>query len=364
MKCDNEKPLCRNCKEHGKDCAYAELIKKPRPSIARITRLEQENQQLRERFARLEEQNKSADEPSNTPSSIGVAESLFRPATGEERNANCEARSCSRPFNISGRPPSPSLTSHSNKTSVARWACSPDKESWYHGPTSALFDEKSTETRSNSKSKSTEKAQDVWIERQLVAESASQRQLETVNFISGRLDFDGVDPKLGLHLLSIYWNRQHSLGPVVYRTAFMRDMACNGPSFSKLLLNAIYFFASKYTSKTEVRRDPDDIFTAGYSYRQRATELLDKSFSNSSMTTIQALLIFSNALFSWCDEKSASWLYSGMAFNMIVDLGINVNASTLNRSLSEEDLEIRRRVFWAAYGTILKLSGMPSSHSV
>jgi hypothetical protein len=32
MRCNNEKPQCRNCKEHGKDCVYAELAKKPRLS--------------------------------------------------------------------------------------------------------------------------------------------------------------------------------------------------------------------------------------------------------------------------------------------------------------------------------------------
>jgi hypothetical protein len=41
-----------------------------------------------------------------------------------------------------------------------------------------------------------------------------------------------------------------------------------------------------------------------------------------------------------------------MAFNMIIDLGIPVNAATLKRRFSEEELEIRLRVYWAAYGRI------------
>jgi hypothetical protein len=153
-----------------------------------------------------------------------------------------------------------------------------------------------------------------------------------------------------MHLLSIYWNRQITLGPVVYRTAFMRDMACAGPYFSKLLLNAIYFYACKYTSRIEVCRDPNNRFTTGWVYRQRAMELLSKSFDKSNITTMQALLIMSSAFFAWCDEKSLSWLYAGMAFNMIIDLGIQVDADTLKQQLSEEALEIRSRVFWAAYG--------------
>jgi hypothetical protein len=153
-----------------------------------------------------------------------------------------------------------------------------------------------------------------------------------------------------MQLLSIHWNRQNHYGLIVYRSAFMRDMACGGPYFSKLLLNAIYFGASPHCSRPEIRRDPEDVRTAGWLYRQRAMELLSTSFDKSKITTIQALLIMAQALFTWCDERSASWLYAGMAFNMIIDLGLHVDAPSCAASLSEEDLEIRRRVFWAAFG--------------
>ena len=68
------------------------------------------------------------------------------------------------------------------------------------------------------------------------------------------IDFpvDGVDPELGMHLLSIHWNRQHHSFFVSYRPAFTQDMACNGPYFSKLLLNTIYFCASKHSDRPEM----------------------------------------------------------------------------------------------------------------
>ncbi|KAF7548541.1 hypothetical protein G7Z17_g6992 [Cylindrodendrum hubeiense] len=79
----------------------------------------------------------------------------------------------------------------------------------------------------------------------------------------------------------------------------MRDMACNGPYFSKLLLNAIYFGSSKFSPRLEVRKDPDDVRTAGWKYRER---------------------------------------------------------------FSDEDLEIRRRVFWGAFDKIQSLyQGRPVS---
>lgn len=172
-----------------------------------------------------------------------------------------------------------------------------------------------------------------------------------MNLRQGKLDFDGVDPELGMHLLSLHWNRQHHSFLITYRPAFMRDMATGGPYFSKLLLNAIYFGASKFSNRPEVRRDPDDVRTAGWTFRQRVKELLGGALDRSEITTIQALLVMTSSLFALGDERSAAWLYAGTAFRMIIDLGMHVDATMLRnmRRLSDEDIEIRRRVFWGAF---------------
>lgn len=220
----------------------------------------------------------------------------------------------------------------------------------YHGRTSTLFDENANHDRPVSEPRP--KMPEAWIENGLVAEATRQRQLEDYNYRRGTLDFDGVDPDLGMHLLNLHWNRQHHAFLVTYRPAFMRDMACSGPHFSKLLLNAIYFGASKFSPRIEVRRDPDDPRTAGWQYRKRVRQLLGEALDRSEITTIQALLVMTNSLFALGDERSAAWTYAGIAFRMIVDLGLHVDtpdlASTSN--ISDEDFEIRRRVFWAAFG--------------
>lgn len=71
--------------------------------------------------------------------------------------------------------------------------------------------------------------------------------------------------------------------------------------------------------------------------------------TKSSVTTIQALLLMANTLLAWCDERSLSWQYLGIAINMIIDLGIHATNSSFYRCESAEDLEIGRRIFWAAY---------------
>lgn len=132
----------------------------------------------------------------------------------------------------------------------------------------------------------------------------------------------------------------------------MRDMACRGPYFSKLLLNAIYFGASKFSPRLEVRRDPQDVRTAGWQYRQRVKELLAESLDKSEITTIQALLVMTNSLFALGDERSAAWVYAGIAVRMVIDLGLHIDCEDSPRAsrFSDEDVEIRRRVFWAAFG--------------
>ncbi|KAM0342509.1 hypothetical protein ACHAPU_009483 [Fusarium lateritium] len=235
-------------------------------------------------------------------------------------------------------------------TGVARVLVLANGESSYHGRTSALFED-------NAQEKPVEqevppRMPDHWVERGLIAEAVKQRQLEDIHYSQGQLDFDGVDPDLGMHLLSLHWNRQHHSFLITYRPAFMRDMACGGPYFSKLLLNAIYFGSSKFSPRLEVRKDVNDVRTAGWKYRERVRELLGGSLDRSDITTIQALLVMTNSLFALGDERSAAWLYAGLAFRMLIDLGLHVDL-TNSHLFSDEDLEIRRRVFWGAFEAVV-----------
>lgn len=231
----------------------------------------------------------------------------------------------------------------SGHTTPAETSGSVETVPTYHGPTSTLHDD-AAPLNSQTRSWMT-KEREAWMPKLLVAAAAEQRQYEDINARAGKLDFDGVDPELGRHLLNLHWNRQHHSFLVTYRPAFMRDMACNGPYFSKILLNAIYYGASKFSPRLELRKDPEDVRTAGWQFRNRVRDLLGQALDHSEITTIQALLQMSNSLFALGDEQSAAWVYAGTAFRMLVDLGLHVDATLLPNMhrLSEEDLEIRRR---------------------
>jgi hypothetical protein len=72
---------------------------------------------------------------------------------------------------------------------------------------------------------------------------------------------------------------------------------------------------------------------------------------NSSIPTIQALLQQSarEVMFG---RSSQAWTFSGVAFRMALDMGIHLPSDKLQafvKSLTPEDIEIRKRLFWSCY---------------
>lgn len=329
MRCTGERPRCKNCEIYDEDCVFASATRKSRPTNAAINALLEENRRLRETSSA------QADAPpSEIVSTTHTAQDEHpQPA----RDANTQPNASTTPTG----PVAVDATATPGETPRSTGGVST-----YHGPTSTLHDDLAPSSRSWFS-----KEREAWMPKVLVAAAAEQRQYEGINIRAGKLDFDGVDPELGLHLLNLHWNRQHHAFQVTYRPAFMRDMACDGPYFSKILLNAIYYGASKFSTRLELRKDPGDVRTAGWRFRNRVRDLLGQALDHSEITTIQALLQMSNSLFALGDEQSAAWVYAGTAFRMLVDLGLHVDATMLPivRRLTEEDLEVRRRVYWSAF---------------
>ncbi|GAC93381.1 predicted transcription factor [Pseudozyma hubeiensis SY62] len=188
----------------------------------------------------------------------------------------------------------------------------------------------------------------------LTSLAAREKQQELMNSVAGRLDFDGVEPELAIHLLNLHWNRQHHAYLVTYRPLFMRDMAAppgKAKYFSKLLFHAILFGAAKFSDRThQVRSDVNDPSTAGQQFLERVQQLLPEALIKSRITTVQALLLLACTHYARGSE-SAAWLHSGLAFRMAIDLGMNEDSIELVASgnMALEELELRRRVVWAAF---------------
>ncbi|UPL03054.1 hypothetical protein LCI18_013988 [Fusarium solani-melongenae] len=352
IKCNGQRPSCANCQTYDKECIY-----EPVPEVAKEAGRER-HQRMKSRSNRHRTNSTDRVRPPSPVASSG--------GNGDGSEPSCREIECNQQGSGDGsvndsRPwDTTASTSRSMDAGVARVLVLANGESSYHGRTSALFEDNVQERTAGQDAHP--RMPDQWVERGLIAEAARQRQLEKINLGQGKLDFDGVDPDLGMHLLSLHWNRQHHSFLITYRPAFMRDMACDGPYFSKLLLNAIYFGSSKFSPRLQVRKDPNDVRTAGWKYRERVRELLGGSLDRSHVTTIQALLVMANSLFALGDERSAAWLYAGLAFRMLIDLGLHVDL-TNSHPFSDEDLEIRRRVFWGAF-VVDKIQSLYQGRSV
>ncbi|UNI25023.1 hypothetical protein JDV02_010731 [Purpureocillium takamizusanense] len=356
IKCNNVRPVCANCTTYEQECIY-EPISDTAKVAGRARHLRSKNSRPRLGGASRKASSSSSQAAALTAAvSPATATAVSSSSTREDERESPRVDGGSEEDAPPRAGAAGSLKDASQEASraptaeevrVARILVSANGVSSYHGRTSTLFEDSNPPDRPAG-GDCRPRMSDDWVERGLVAEAVRQCQLEELNYREGKLDFDGVEPELGMHLLSLHWNRQHHSFLLTHRPAFMRDMACNGTYFSKLLLNAIYFGASKFSPRLEVRRDAGDVRTAGWRFRERVRELLGGSLDRSDVTTIQALLVMTNSLFALGDERSAAWLYSGLAFRMLIDLGMHVDLSTTGR-FSDEDLEIRRRVFWGAF---------------
>ena len=134
----------------------------------------------------------------------------------------------------------------------------------------------------------------------------------------------------------------------------MRDWACGGPYYSKLLLNAIYHNSSRHACEDSIYRYGPNGDTLSARFQQRFKELLRDTFKYSRITTVQALLVMSASQSALSNCRSVAWLYSGMAYRMIIDLGLHTNRlhSPMSKQASDEENETQRRVFWSAFGEI------------
>ncbi|RSL43580.1 hypothetical protein CEP53_011631 [Fusarium sp. AF-6] len=192
----------------------------------------------------------------------------------------------------------------------------------------------------------------------LVSYAALRRQEEVALYsspsITSKIDFDGVPMDTALHLLDLHWNRQHLSYLLTYRPAIMDSLIHNGPCVNKLLLNAIYFQSSLYSDRTSLlRQDPQDPQTMGMAFYERFKSLLVDHIDKPTIPTVVALLTCGACLVPR-GKQSAGWVFCGIAYRMMTDLGCHLDIKPTSQTgkgfkLTPIDVEMRKRIYWAAY---------------
>jgi hypothetical protein len=183
-----------------------------------------------------------------------------------------------------------------------------------------------------------------------------------------------VSKEVSNELLKYHWSWIHPLFLMVYRPAFIRGMALvnstspesqDPPYFSETLLKVIHAHCARFLNHAVHQHQYHTIpsSSAPVSITMSATEFMERmteeartslgmeTLKQSSIPTIQALLQQSAREIVF-GRSSQAWLYSGMAFRMAFDMGIHLPSDKLQmfvKSLSPEDIEIRKRLFWSCY---------------
>lgn len=126
-----------------------------------------------------------------------------------------------------------------------------------------------------------------------------------------------------------------------------------GQYYSHTLLNAILSHSVRWGRwDKDTREILEREYDGGAVFGRHARTMVFDEIARGVATipTVQTLLLLSAQECSQ-GNTSQAWMYSGMAFRMIDHLGICVDSQRYTDDIpfSDEDIEIRRRLFWSCY---------------
>ena len=209
--------------------------------------------------------------------------------------------------------------------------------------------------------------------RDLVLNATHQRQIEpfAIANSAGKIN---MPKEVSLELLNYHWCWIHPLFLFIYRPAFTRGMYIAGysspdtqdpPYFSETLFKVVHAHGARFLNHSVCQhqypssshnQSPMTTTVSAQDFMQKMTDearygLGVDILKPSSIPTIQALLQQSaRELVS--GQASQAWTFAGVAFRMAIDLGIHLPSDRLQSfitSLTAEDIEVRKRLFWSCY---------------
>ncbi|KAK6821852.1 fungal-specific transcription factor domain-containing protein [Apiospora arundinis] len=318
VKCGAERPSCQRCIKRGEDCVY-----KLAPTLSYTERLEQRIKELESEVQRLKgtHGNEAEAQTPETPEDASVSESSSRQPTDQLKQR------------LSGSYDGLKVDEKGVIT--------------YHGATSFFQaisgnPSKGPENEEHDEANSSKSAQDMDRRQRLVNNAWHQRALEHFTNI----------PEPFHYLLDLHWCWIQPMFNFVYRPAFTRDIQSNGPYYSHTLLSAIVSHSTRWAKRDPVIQEQLAPYEGGALFRKQARSFIFEELNRGVCTIpmIQTLLLLSA---QDCSSGNATqaWVYSGIAFRLVDHLGIFIDGQryAADVHLSEEEVEIRHRLFWSCY---------------
>ncbi|OTB05029.1 hypothetical protein M426DRAFT_147102 [Hypoxylon sp. CI-4A] len=323
-KCDGAMPACQKCLSSREKCSYDKA-----PSVAYAVSLQNQLQAYKDRIEKLR-QVKDEDRDAILNQPIGIV----NPNEGRSRAFR------SPPEHEHDSPQQMDDVATEGKIDAAEKAfVGQDGLVYFYGKTSLYYiGVKNLETDSPAAGL-TASGEDGY--------DSSTSQLLTPKVPDTTMLLASIPSDILASLLDAYWCYPHHFHCVLCKTIFLRDLYTLGPHVTPFLLCAVLSQAARYSTLS-------DAAEIGQNFASKAIQFLPSEIEKgSSVPTLQGLLIIS-ARECACGGVSQGWLYSGMAFRMMRDLGIDVSPKKLRlehltKQFSEEDLKLRHQLFWSCY---------------
>ncbi|KAF2110189.1 fungal-specific transcription factor domain-containing protein [Lophiotrema nucula] len=335
-RCNGGFPICDRCKTSKETCSFDKA-----PSVAYAVALENKLKQSEDLLERLRDAN-DAERPSILKDHFNLgSDASDHPASGDQRVSPDDSTTQSN----SSPNDTLELTNEASVDEEGR-ICFYGKTSLYHIETQPFTWPNSSSTPPSSLTipsinEPTSLGGSGSFSREL-GSNASPMLRSTSTDVWASIMKSGISAELVEELLETYWCWPHHLHRVLCRRIFLRDFSAGGQYATRFLANVILSQAARYSDRLE---SPgfSDIFAAN------ALQLLPEEIDNgSSIPTIQGLLIFS-ARECACGRTSQGWLYSGMAFRMMRDMGLHIPPEKLVSQFQPEELALRQQLFWSCY---------------
>ncbi|KAG9320311.1 hypothetical protein KVV02_004930 [Mortierella alpina] len=145
------------------------------------------------------------------------------------------------------------------------------------------------------------------------------------------------------HLVDTYFTYRYPIWPIIHKTIFLTQLHDPNSTPSLLLLNALFAYASRYSSWQVLRSDPDKPETAGQLFLERAQAMLPAFLMAPRLSTVQALLFMAQLE----DNSTQRHTYHSMAVRMAQLLDLHKNCQHLG--LPDDEKETRRCIWWTCY---------------
>ncbi|PQE13692.1 fungal specific transcription factor protein [Rutstroemia sp. NJR-2017a BVV2] len=176
-----------------------------------------------------------------------------------------------------------------------------------------------------------------------------------------------TDTEVIVHLINMYFTWHYPYFTTLSKKLFYRDFLLGKPPgnpkrtmyCSSLLVNSMLALGCHFTNSPQGCADPNDPTTKGDAFFAEAKRLIveNDEYEKPRLTTIQALCLMS-VREAGAGREGKGWVYSGMAFRMAQDMGLNLDSGVNNNNnrnsfkdsaIDEKEIDARRITFWGCF---------------